>query len=142
MYKYKKGILYLITGLFILLTLIELVIYLKTDSNLLGLIYLIINAFIIFLLVPCAYNYKKYYSSARISKLILIIVIGLFCAYILKGIVINNMAYSDSSQLFHDKVKIIKNIIKPILLLILSIFTIFELKGEKIIKTISKKNVD
>ena len=99
-YKYKKIFLLLFTLLYIILTIVELIKYLKSDSELFGLVYNIINIFIIFLLVPLLYNYKKNYSKARISKLILIIIIGLFNSYILKTIVINSMNYVDTSNLY------------------------------------------
>lgn len=142
MFKYRKITLYLITILYILFTLIEFIIYLSVYSNVFGLVYFIISSLIIFLLVPCAYNYKKYYSVARISKMIIIIVLGLFSSYLLFSIVSNSMSYIDSSILFNSKIKTIKMILKPILFFMMIILTFFETKGERIIKTISKKNID
>ena len=55
---------------------------------------------IIFLLVPCAYNYKKYYSPARISKLIIIILLGIFASFVLDKITIK----IDSSSEYINKI--------------------------------------
>ena len=71
MYKVKKSILYLLTLSFMILSLIELIKYFKVDTTLYGVIYLSINLIILFLLIPVTYNYKRNYSSSRISKLIL-----------------------------------------------------------------------
>ena len=64
MYKYKKMTIKLIALLYIVITIIETVKYLFSDSNIFGLIYLLISSFIIFLLVPTSHNYNIYYSSA------------------------------------------------------------------------------
>lgn len=135
-YKYKKIFLIIFTFIYIILSMIELIKYLKIDSELFGLIYNIINVFLIFLLVPLLYNYKRHYSKARISKLILIIVLGLFNSFILGKIVISNMSYIDSSNVYLDSIFLIKNIIKPISFIFLSIFTYIE---SKTTKTVLKK---
>ena len=83
MYKYKKMTIKLIALLYIVITIIETVKYLFSDSNIFGLIYLLISSFIIFLLVPTSHNYNRYYSSARISKLIIIFILGIFSSYFL-----------------------------------------------------------
>lgn len=132
-YKYKKIFLLLFTLLYIILTIVELIKYLKSDSELFGLVYNIINIFIIFLLVPLLYNYKKNYSKARISKLILIIIIGIFNSYILKTVVINSMNYVDTSNLYIKNIYVIKNIIKIIMFILLTIFTYIESKTSKIV---------
>ncbi len=138
MFKYKKICIIFITFVYIILTLIELVEYLFIRSNLFGLIYLMLSIFIIFLLIPLAYNYKRHYSKERISKLIIIIIIGLFDSYLLYNILINNMNYMDSSKQFNDTVFIIKNIIKPIMYFIIFIFTVIE---SKILNKFSKRLV-
>lgn len=138
MYKLKKTILYVLTLVFMILSFIELIKYFKVDTTLYGVIYLSINLIILFLLIPVTYNYKRNYSSARISKLILIIIIGIFNSYILDKIIINNMSYIDSSITYISSIKIIKNILKGIIYGILAIFTFFEAKlNKKIPKMIS-----
>ena len=133
MFKYKKYSLYFVTLLYIMFFIIELIKYLKVDSNIYGLIYLCFNLIIIFLLVPCAYNYKKYFSTARISKLIIIVLLGIFTSYIL-----NNIIHTiDSSKEYISKIYLYKNILKGIIYFILSIICILEFKVEKVIKSIS-----
>ena len=139
MYKVKKPILYLLTLSFMILSLIELIKYFKVDTTLYGVIYLSINLIILFLLIPVTYNYKRNYSSARISKLILIIIIGIFNSYILSKIVLNNMNYTDDSLLYISSIKLIKNILKGIVYGSLVIFTFLEAKlDKKISKMINK----
>lgn len=139
MYKKKKLLLNIVNISFLILSLIELIKYFKFDNTLYGVIYLLINLIIIFLLLPVTFNYKRHYSSARISKIILIIIIGLFNSYILNYIVIGNMSYIDSSKNFIKSIFIIKNILKPILYFILVIFLILETGINKKIKS-SKKD--
>ncbi len=141
MYKYKKIAIYSLTILYIILTIIEMIYYFLADSNLFGVIYLILSLFIIFLLVPICYNYKKYYSTARISKLIIVIVLGIFSSYILKYIVLNSMNYIDYSKNYIKSIFIYKNVFKGIIYFILTIFTIFEFKLDKVLIK-SKNNVD
>lgn len=139
MYKVKKSIVYLLTLSFMILSLIELIKYFKVDTTLYGVIYLSINLIILFLLIPVTYNYKRNYSSARISKLVLIIIIGIFNSYILSKIVLGNMNYIDDSILYISSIKVIKNILKGIVYGSLVIFTFLEAKlDKKISKMINK----
>lgn len=139
MYKKKKLLLNIVNISFLILSLIELIKYFKFDNTLYGVIYLLINLIVIFLLLPVTFNYKRHYSSARISKIILIIIIGLFNSYILNYIVIGNMSYIDSSKNFIKSIFIIKNILKPILYFLLVIFLFLETGINKKIKS-SKKD--
>lgn len=139
MYKVKKMILYIITICFMILSVIELIKYFKVDTTLYGVIYLLINLIILFLLIPVTYNYKRNYSSARISKLILIIIIGIFNSYILSSIVLNNMSYIDSSANYIKLIKVSKNILKGVIYFSLIIFTFFEAKLNKKLGKIIKK---
>lgn len=134
MFKYKKMTLLIITIAYIVISIVELTKYLLIDSNLFGLIYLITNVFIIFLLIPLAYNYKRRYSNARVSKLIMIIILGIFSSYILEVIVLNSMNYVDSSKIYIDKIFMCKNILKGVIYLFLGVFTYYEKKSKIIIK--------
>lgn len=142
MYKVKKALLYVLTLSFMILSLIELIKYFKVDTTLYGVFYLSINLIILFLLIPVTYNYKRNYSKARISKLILIVSIGVFNSYILDKIVIGNMNYIDGSILYLSSIKVIKNILKGIVYGLLTIFTFYEAKlnmsVSKMIKKIKK----
>lgn len=138
-YKIKKSTLTLLTVSYIILTLIEFVKYFCVDSNLFGLNYMIINLAIIFLLVPICINYKKYYSPQRISKLIIIIILMLINCYILGPIIVNSMSYIDNSKEFMKSIFVIKNILKGIIFVLLTIFTVFEFKLQKLIQNNKNK---
>lgn len=128
MFKYKKIFIVSIATIYTLLTISELVIYLGTDSNLYGLIYLFLSLIIIFFLIPAAYNYKRHYSIERISKLIIIVLLGIFSSYVLNIIILNSMPYKDSSYLMINKLFVIKNVVKPVLYGLILLFTIIESK--------------
>lgn len=138
-YKIKKTTITLLTLSFIILTIIEFVKYFCIDSNLFGLNYMIINFIIIFLMVPVAINYKKYYSPQRISKLIIILILMLINSYILGPIVLNSMSYTDSSSEYINSVFVIKNILKGIIFGLLLVFTTFEFKLQKLIQNVKRK---
>ena len=139
MFKYKKIVLYTCTFLYLLFSFFELIKYMFYDSNVFGLIYLLINLVIIFLLVPTAHNYKKYFSKIRISKFILIILIGLFSSFLLESIVMNGIKVVDDSSKYISSIFVYKNVFKVIIYVILLILTILEFRVEKLIKSISKK---
>lgn len=141
MYRYKKATIYSITFIYIVLTIIELIKYLIGDNTLFGLYYLIVCLIVIFLLVPCAYNYNRYYSGARISKLIISILLILFDSFLFERIIFNSMGYMDNSKEYVKSIFIIKEILKPIVCLLYGIFVAFEFKLDEIIKkSISGKN--
>lgn len=128
MYKYKKIFIVCTSIIYILLTIIELIKYLNVDSNLYGVLYLLLSLIIIFFLVTVSYNYKRSYSTTRISKLIIIFVLGLFTSFLLNRILISSMTYFDSSSEMISSIEVIKNIIKPIIYLFVAAFTYFEIK--------------
>lgn len=132
-YKYKKIFLFVFTIVFMVLSLIELIKYLSFDSELFGLVYNIINVFILFLLIPVLYNYKRHYSPARMSKLILIIIIGILNSYAVYPLVTHLMSYVDTSYEYAKNIFVIKSIIKGILFLLLIFFTYIESKTSKIV---------
>lgn len=139
MFKYKKFILNICTFIFIVLSFIEFVKYMFFESNIFGIIYLLINLVIILLLVPTSYNYKKYFSKIRISKLILIILIGIFNSFILKNIVLNNSGVIDASKKYIDSIFVYKSVFKLIIYIILACITILEFKVEKLFKSSKSK---
>lgn len=140
MYKKKKLLLNIINILFLVFSLIELIKYFKIDNTLFGVIYLLINLFIIFLLLPVTFNYKRHYSTARISKIILIIIIGLFNSFILNLIVLKSMNYIDGSNEYIKSIFTFKNVLKPILYSLLLGFLILESKSQYKLKKISKND--
>lgn len=144
MYKIKKLILYILTLVFLVLSGIELIKYFYVDTTLYGVIYLLVNLIILFFLIPVTYNYKRNFSKARISKLIIILIIGIFNSYILDKIVISNMSYVDSSTVYLNSIFVCKNILKGIVYGSLIVFTFFESKLNKKISKLIKniKKVD
>ena len=133
MFKYKKLTINIITLIFILLTIIELVVYMFSKNNLYGVIYIIMNLLVIFFLVPIAYNYNKYFSTARLSKLIIVFILIIFNSFILQLIVLNTMSYIDQSKEYIDKIFVIKSILKSIIDFIILIFILFEFKLDKLL---------
>lgn len=143
MYKYKKLTLLIVTLLYIIFSLVELLYYFKVNSTLFGLIYLLNTLFIVFLLVPLTYNYKKAFSASRASKLIIIVLFGIFTSYLLGKLVINGMSYTDESKIYITSIFLYKNVLKGILYFILLIFTLLEFRIDRLImKSISQKKVD
>ena len=138
MFKYKKITLIICTFLYFIFSLIELVKYLFIDSNLFGLIYLINNLIILFLLIPTTHNYKKNFSKIRISKFILIVLFGLFNSFILQNIFLNYYEIIDSSKKYIESIFIIKNIFKLIIYIIIIIITVLEFNLKKLLKGIGK----
>ena len=140
MYKYKKLAIGCITCIFILLTIIEIIIYMFSKNNLFGIYYIISSLFVIFLLVPVTHNYNKYFSSARLSKLIIVFLLIIFNSFILNMIVLKSMSYVDASNLYLNKIFVIKNVLKPILDFGILIFILLEFKLDKLLmKNIKNK---
>lgn len=139
MFKIKKLYLYLFTFFYMLISLLELVSYLKIDNTLYGVYYLIINLVILFFLIPVVYNYKRTYSKARVSKIIIITILLIFNSFVLEHIILNTMNYMDSSKLYLENIFIYKNILKGILSFSLVVFLIYETNLNKNIKNKFKK---
>ena len=79
-----KKIYMLLTSIFSLLTIYEVIIYILGKSNYFGLFYLILNLFIVFLMFMVSVNIKKGNTMIRISKNAIIVVLGIFCSFVLK----------------------------------------------------------
>lgn len=139
MFKIKKLYLYLFTFFYMLISLFELVSYLKIDNTLYGVYYLIINLVILFFLIPVVYNYKRTYSKARVSKIIIITILLIFNSFVLEHIILNTMNYMDSSKLYLENIFIYKNILKGMLSFSLVVFLIYETNLNKTIKNKFKK---
>ena len=140
MYKYKKLAIGCITCIFILLTIIEIIIFMFSKNNLFGIYYIISSLFVIFLLVPVTHTYNKYFSSARLSKLIIVFLLIIFNSFILNMIVLKSMSYVDASNLYLNKIFVIKNVLKPIIDFGILIFILLEFKLDKLLmKNIKNK---
>ncbi|MEG2457751.1 MAG: hypothetical protein RSB41_02550 [Bacilli bacterium] len=132
MKKVLKYSYYLISFIFLLCTIFEVIEYLKINSNLYGLIYLFFNYFILFVLFTIVYNFSDRNKKVRISKNIMIIVLGLFASFILALLVPALIHEVDSSFVFASSVFLVSKVIKPILYFCLIILSIIELKFKKI----------
>jgi hypothetical protein len=90
--------------------------------------------------VPISYNYNKYFSSARLSKLIITFLLIIFTSFILQIIVLKNMGYIDASNLYIKKIFVIKSILKPIIDFIILIFILLEFKLDKLLMKNKKRD--
>lgn len=126
MYKFKKMFLYSLCFIYLILFVYELINYLLIDSNVFGLIYNLITVLIIFFFVTVTYNYKNFYSKSRISKIIIIVITGLFLSFALKSIVLNTMTVNDSSLEYYKSIFISIKIVKPIVYFLLIVFIFIE----------------
>ena len=96
---------------------------------------MIINFIILFLFIPTAYNYNKYYSAQRISKLVIVIILGIFSSYILGPLTLKVLSYKDYSKDFMSSIFVTKNILKGLIYLILIVITSLEFKLDKVLQT-------
>jgi len=104
-----------------------------SKNNLFGLIYIIMNLLVVFFLVPIAYNYNKYFSTARLSKLIIVFILIIFNSFILQLIISSMMNYIDTSKEYISKIFVIKNIIKPVIDFVILLFILLEFKLDKLL---------
>ena len=71
-------------------------------------------------------------TASVVSVCIIVILLGIFSSYILELIIPEIFNYSDSSLTYIDKVFLYKYVLKGVLYLVLTVFTIFEFKSEKV----------
>lgn len=119
----------LLTLIFVILTLVEIIIYISMNSNLLGLLYLFGNFFIIYILFMNNYNYIKTNIKVRISNNIVIVMLGIFLSFILFFVIPILLTYSDESYLFNESVYVISKVLKPIIYVIILTLTIFDIRS-------------
>ena len=122
----------LLTSIFSLLTIYEVIIYILGKSNYFGLFYLILNLFIVFLMFMVSVNIKKGNTMIRISKNAIIVVLGIFCSFVLKLILSGVFVYVDESNAYISNIFISLKVVKPIIYLILGILSYLEYKNMKI----------
>ena len=122
----------LLTSIFSLLTIYEVIIYILGKSNYFGLFYLILNLFIVFLMFMVSVNIKKGNTMIRISKNAIIVVLGIFCSFVLKLILSGVFGYVDESNDYISNIFISLKVGKPIIYLILGILSYLEYKNMKI----------
>lgn len=122
---------YLLTVIFVVLTFYEVFVYLKLDSNYLGVFYLFFNFFIMFLLISDCFNYLEKNVSIRVSKNIFAFVLGMVSSFVIVLVVPSIFGYSDSSYLFNKKIFVVSKVIKPIIYLSLLVISFVEKKTLK-----------
>ncbi len=118
--KKKMYLAYLI--IYSLIFLIELILYLKFNSTLFGLLYMIINLTIIFLLSFSLYNYSEFNLKIRLSKN------GILIGLMLISILLSLFRYSDESRLFVSEIKVFIYYLKPLMMLLLIGLSIYDYK--------------
>ncbi len=126
-----KYMYYLLTVIFVVLTFYEVFVYLKLDSNYLGVFYLFFNFFIMFLLISDCFNYLEKNVSIRVSKNIFAFVLGMVSSFVIVLVVPSIFGYSDSSYLFNKKIFVVSKVIKPIIYLSLLVISFVEKKTLK-----------
>lgn len=127
-----KKIYMLLTSIFSLLTIYEVIVYVLGSSNYFGLFYLILNLFIVFLMFMVSVNIKKGNTMIRISKNAIIVILGLLASFVLKYILSSVFGYVDESGVYINRVFISLKIVKPIIYLMLGILSYLEYKNMKI----------
>ena len=127
-----KKIYTLLTSVFSLLTIYEVIIYILGKSNYFGLFYIALNLFIVFLMFMVSINIKKGNTMIRISKNAIIVVLGILSSFVLKYILSSVFGYVDESNVYINKIFISLKIVKPIIYLVLGALSYLEYKNMKI----------
>lgn len=127
-----KKIYTLLTSVFSLLTIYEVIIYILGKSNYFGLFYIALNLFIVFLMFMVSINIKKGNTMIRISKNAIIVVLGMLSSFVLKYILSSVFGYIDESDVYINKIFISLKIVKPIIYLVLGALSYLEYKNMKI----------
>ncbi len=128
MNKLYKKLYMFITFIFMLLTLIEFVIYILNESNYFGFYYLLISVFIIFMIIGVNFNYAKADKKIRLSKSIIIMFLTLFCSFLLLNLLNNYYSYIDYSQNYIKNIYMILKFIKPLISIILVVISVLDFK--------------
>lgn len=127
-----KKIYTLLTSVFSLLTIYEVIIYILGKSNYFGLFYIALNLFILFLMFMVSINIKKGNTMIRISKNAIIVILGLLSSFVLKYILSSVFGYVDESDVYINKIFISLKIVKPIIYIVIGALSYLEYKNMKI----------
>lgn len=128
MNKLYKKLYMFITFIFMLLTLVEFVIYILNESNYFGFYYLLISIFIIFMIIGVNFNYAKADKKIRLSKSIIIMLLTLFCSFLLLNLLNNYYSYIDYSQNYIKSIYMILKFFKPLISIILVVISVLDFK--------------
>ncbi len=124
--KLFKIIYLLLVTIFSVCTIFEIYNYLLFNSNLFGLVYLIFSVFLCFNMFIIIFNFDAANFKIRVSKNFMIAIIGLFSSFILYFLTLNLISYVDESNAFIDKIFLSIKVFKPIIYLILIVFSLME----------------
>ena len=124
--KLFKIIYLLLVTIFSVCTIFEIYNYLLFNSNLFGLVYLIFSVFLCFNMFIIIFNFNAANFKIRVSKNFMIAIIGLFSSFILYFLTSNLISYVDESGAFIDKIFLSIKVFKPIIYLILIVFSLME----------------
>ncbi len=118
----KKKLYLIYLTIYILIFLIELVIYLKFNSTLYGFIYMLINLAILFLLLFSIYNYSEFNIKIRLSKN------GILIFLMLISILLSLFKFNDESKQFISNLKVFIYYLKPLMILLLIGLSFYDYK--------------
>lgn len=128
MNKLYKKIYMFITFIFMLLTLVEFVIYILNESNYFGFYYLLISIFTVFMIIGVNLNYAKADKKIRLSKSIIIMLLTLFCSFLLPNLLNDYYSYIDNSQNYIKRIYMMLKFIKPLISIILVVISALDFK--------------
>lgn len=131
--RVMKYIYMFLTAVFILFTAFEVYVYMKMDASYVGIFYLLFNFFIMFMLFTISCNFSEANKKIRLSKNIIVIVVGLFTSFVLTSMLSSLFSYSDASYIFNESVFVVSKIIKPIIYFLLFVVSVVEVKLKKLI---------
>ena len=118
----KKKLYLIYLTIYILIFLIELVIYLKFNSTLYGFIYMLINLAVLFLLSFSIYNYSEFNIKIRLSKN------GILIFLMLISILLSLFKFNDESKQFISNLKVFIYYLKPLMILLLIGLSFYDYK--------------
>lgn len=120
-----------VSFIYVVLTIYEVFVFMTMDSNYVGIAYLFMNFFSMFLILTVTYNYSKASVKLRISKNIIALTVGLISSFIIILVLPDILGYMDSSRVFIKNTFISSQIIKPMIYMLLGLVSYIEFKNVK-----------
>ena len=127
-----KKLYFLLTCVYSLFTIYEVIMYLIGYSNYFGLFYIMFNLVILFLLIMVSINVKSSNTMIRLSKNGIIVFIGFMSCFVLKNILSSVFGYVDNSNEYIRSISLSINIVKPFIYVVLCFISYLEYKNMKI----------
>lgn len=110
----KNNVYKLVLVLFSLLTIFEVIVYLISSSSFIGLLYLLINFIILFMLFLVSTSVKKTNVRKRILFNIIIVVFGFMASFYVNSKTIV-FGYTEISENYFNKILISSKVLKSII---------------------------